>query len=281
MIDTHLHIWDPNKIKYNWLSEAPKILNKVYSLRDIESTIKTFGIKSAILIQAANNVYETKFLLEEAAKVDWIVAVVGWVDLQSPKAIESQIKDYQSNFLKGIRHLINIEKNEEWILQKEVLKSLEILEHLNLSFDFVGTTIKHLMCAKKIAKLFPNLRIIIDHLNQPPTNFSESSSWIRNAIALSEHENIYYKFSGLGTVSNIENTWTWNDIRQWTDFFLNNYNKNRILLGSDWPICQINSTYTTSFTQYLKTIQNCDEEVFHNITYRNAINAYNLEIMET
>lgn len=276
MIDTHLHIWNPRLLKYDWLAEAPELLNQTYEPQSIMIEAIAAGITGAILVQASNSYEETHYLIHQAKTHDWIVGVVGWVDLMEPKTLEKTLSEFDQKLLRGIRHLAHLEPNNKWMLQEPVLKSLKILENKNLTLDIVGTSLVHLECTIALAKRFQKLTIVVDHLNQPPREISDAVMWKEKMKTLSQYQNVYVKVSGLGTLLNKPNGWGQEDIQEWINFCFEQFGQNRIILGSDWPICLLAANYTATLQNYQKSLMLYDEIVQEKIKMLNAINAYQL-----
>ena len=255
-LDTHLHSWNPHRIRYGWLEEAPAVLNQVREPGQIVDEARASGMCQAILVQAANSPEETDYLLAEAEKHDWIAGVVGWVDLVNPSVAAKQLRKLTRNpYLKGIRHLIHGEANEEWLLQKPVLESLALLVDYNLTYDVVGTTLAHLDCAIAVAQRLPALQLVLDHLHQPPTDFNQAIDWKARMQAAAFFPNIAAKISGLGTATQTKMDWNQTDIYPWVQFALEIFGTNRLMLGSDWPVCLLAGTYQHAIEQYKAVIQ--------------------------
>ena len=125
IIDTHVHVWNFNKAKYNWLDGNTTILNRNYDLEEIEEERIKTGITDGILVQAANNFEDTDWMLEVANDHDWIKGVVGWLPLMHPNETAAALEKYKANpYFKGVRHLIHDEEDPKWLLHQAVIDSL-------------------------------------------------------------------------------------------------------------------------------------------------------------
>ena len=175
IIDTHIHIWDLDQADYLWLKGDTSILNRNYELSELEESRVAAGVTEGILVQAANNPEDTDWMLRVAAGTDWIKGVVGWVPLQDPLATEKVLaeKYIRNPYFKGVRHLIHNEADPGWLLQATVIESLGILADHGLSYDVVGVIPAHITTALKVAEKVPELRMVFDHLNQPPIGRKE------------------------------------------------------------------------------------------------------------
>lgn len=133
VIDTHMHSWDLQKVRYSWLDGDTSILAKNYYPSDIEAQLSSANVSAAIMVQAANSIEDTAFMFDCAEQYPWIIGVVGWVDLLNPETAKKQLEaHFQNKYFKGIRHLIHDEPDSSWLLQPNVIKSLEILANHGL-----------------------------------------------------------------------------------------------------------------------------------------------------
>jgi L-fuconolactonase len=255
IIDTHIHIWDFTKAEYAWLKGDRSILNRNYTIEELDKARQAIPITEGVLVQAANNFEDTNWMLEVAAKNDWITGVVGWVPLNNPAGSLKALQHYSSNPLfKGVRHLIHNEDDPSWLLQPEVLESLGMLAEMNLTYDVVGINSQHLMTAIKVAEKIPGLRMVLDHLNQPPiaTNqmFGEWGELVKKAAA---NKNIYAKISGLGGAAN-KTGWTAEDIKPYIEFVLTHFGADRCFCGGDWPVSLLGGSYEKTWKIYKEVL---------------------------
>jgi L-fuconolactonase len=280
MIDTHIHIWDFNKAEYLWLKGNTSILNRVYAIEELEPERKAAGITAGVLVQAANNSEDTDWMLETAEKTDWIKGVVGWLPLMDPAATEKEWKHkYSSNkYFKAVRHLIHDEADPRWLLQSSVVESLKLLAEWDLAYDVVGVRTEHIETVLEVKEKVPELRMVFDHLNQPPVStkekFGKWGSLIREA---SKHKNIYAKISGLGTASGNFSGWTKDDLKPYVEFVIDCFGVDRCFCGGDWPVALLAGSYTRTWSVYKEIINELVEDkdrekIFNN----NAYAFYNL-----
>src|SRR5690349_19962525 len=149
IVDTHVHIWNFEKAEYSWLKGNTSILNRNYHIEELEQERKSAAVTDGVLVQAANNFEDTDWMLEVAANTDWIRGVVGWLPFMSPQETAKALgeKYYNQKYFKGVRHLIHDEPDAKWLLQKEVLESLQILSDYHLPYDVVGIVPVHIETA--------------------------------------------------------------------------------------------------------------------------------------
>jgi len=259
IIDTHVHIWDLIKVHYSWLQGDDSILARNYLPAELYPQLSKVHVTSAVLVQAANNLEDTELMLSAASQNDWIKGVVGWVPLQDPSKTQALIENWKATntYLKGIRHLIHNEANENWLLQDSVIESLKILAHHHITYDIVGVKEAHLKAAITIAEKIPNLNLVLDHLNNPPmTNHTEMDRWRTNIKVAAQLKNIHAKISGLAMATGQFETWTSADIHASIEYALEQFGTDRCFCGGDWPVSLLAGGYVKTIQAYREIIEN-------------------------
>jgi L-fuconolactonase len=283
IIDTHIHIWNFEKATYKWLEGDTTILNRTYHISELEEDRLAAGISAGVLVQAANNIEDTDWMLQVAAENSWLKGVVGWLPLMDPEATERAMQEryLQNHLFRGVRHLIHNEPDPQWLLQDKVLESLQILQKYNLPYDIVGIIPEHIETAIKVAEKIPGLRMVFDHLNQPPILQKEKfGRWGDLMKKAAQHQNFYLKISGLGTASGNLISWTEDDIRPYIGYALQTFGDNRCFCGGDWPVSLLAGSYVKTWNAYKSILGGgfVDEETQDKVLYQNAIDFYGLEI---
>jgi L-fuconolactonase len=280
IIDTHIHVWNFEKAEYDWLKNDTSILKRTYHIEEIEAERTALGITAGVLVQASNNVEDTDWMLEVADKTEWIKGVVGWLPLMNPAETEKLLNDVylKNNYYKGMRHLIHDEPNANWLLQDTVIESLKILAKNNLPFDLVGVLPAHIETVLKVANKVPNLKMVFNHLNQPPIATKEKyGKWGALMKEAAMHENFYAKISGLGTTTKNLEGWSAEDIKPYIEFVLEQFGDDRCFCGGDWPVSLLAGSYTKSWNAYIDVLSKIlNEAQQENIFYNNAINFYSV-----
>lgn len=252
IIDTHLHCWNRQKLEYYWLKNDASILAKNYLIEDIKPQLKHAGVSAAILVQATDNLQETDWLLQLATLHNWILGAVVWLPLQQPEVLHKTLSNYTAHpFFKGVRHQIHDEADDEWLLQPNVVESLQLLAAQNIPFDLVGIKPAHIKTAIAIAEKIPSLKVVFDHLNQPPLSDKiKWKLWADLMAAAAQHPVFFAKISGLGTTTIKPFNWTNKDIQPAIEFVLEHFGTNRIFCGGDWPVCLLAGEYAYTWQQY-------------------------------
>ncbi len=252
VIDTHLHTWDLQQLDYYWLKGDTSILAKDYFLDEVALNFVEAGVTNALLVQAANSLAESDWLLSLAEVHEWVAGAVIWLPLEKPEAVHAALEKYQPNpYFKGVRHQIHDEQNNEWLLQPTVVESLALLAGKNIPYDLVGTKPAHIETAIKVAERIPSLKMVFDHLNQPPNAVSkEWDTWTGLMKDAAAHANFYAKISGLGTTTAKPFTWDAGDIAPCVEFALKAFGTDRVFCGGDWPVSLLAGSYSYTWQQY-------------------------------
>jgi L-fuconolactonase len=279
IIDTHLHVWDFNYANYDWLKGNESILNRNFFVEEIDNERQQAGVVSAVLVQAANNFGDTDRMLDIANITNWVAGVVGWLPLKDPDATARALtqKYLLNNYFKGVRHLINDEADERWLLQDEVIESLGILAGYSLPYDVVGIVSGHIKTALAVAERVPGLRMVFDHLNQPPIKSKQFGIWGELMKEAALHTNFYVKISGLGTASGNLRGWTEEDLFSYIEFALDHFGENRCFCGSDWPVSLLAGSYVRHWHAYKNILQYLLNDVqLEKVLFSNARRFYDL-----
>ncbi len=280
IIDTHIHIWDLQRARYAWLEGDTSILNRTYLLSALLPEMAETPVASGILVQAANNLEDTALMLEAARNHPEITGVVGWLPLTDPQKLQSLLEGQFSEepYFKGVRHLIHNESDPQWLLQENVLESLGILASRNIPYDIVGIHDDHLRTAIRVSEKIPSLRLVLDHLNQPPIKAGHRfGEWGVLMKEIAANSNVYAKISGLGTASGNPAGWTANDITPYIGYALETFGTERCFLGGDWPVSKLAGSYTEHWNRYASIIRSLlDVKEANNVYHRNASAFYNL-----
>ena len=273
IIDSHQHFWDITRFKYPWQTPESELLYKNYLPIDLKPLIHFTGIEATVVVQAMSSHEETMWLLELAEENEWILGIVGWVDLQD-KQLNKKLEVLKNNpKLKSIRHQVEDESNQEWLLQEFVLNGLSIISEFDYRFDAL---LKHnqLWQLECVLERCPNLNIVIDHAAKPDIKNNRFEEWAKNiekAAALP----IHCKLSGLFTEADCD-SWVQEDIEPYFTHILNVFGADRIMFGSDWPVSTLASDYQRTVNTALSLCSNLSNYDQEKIFYTNAKKFYQL-----
>jgi L-fuconolactonase len=280
IIDTHIHVWDLNRAEYPWLKDDTSILNRTYTIEEIEEERKIAGITAGVLVQASGNLEDTHLMFDSAKRTDWIKGVVAWLPLNDLQKSAELLHAWseKEKYFKGVRHQIHDETDTKWLLQPNVISTLKILSVNNIPYDLVGILPAHIETALEVAEKVPDLKMVFDHLNWPPIPTQEKfGKWGELMKQAAKHKNFYAKISGLGTASgNFENR-TADDINPYVEFVLEHFGVEGCFCGSDWPVSLLANSYSGTWN-VTKTLLNelLDEQDRNKVYFTNADKFYNL-----
>lgn len=236
-IDAHQHFWNVERIHYPIIS--PETFGSLYRTvepPELEPALRRLGIDGTVAVQAKDGCDETDYLLELADCAPWIAGVVGWVDLADAGRAARQLETFGRHpKFKGVRHLIMVEPDDDWLVRPAVLEGLQALAEAGFSFDVGAEFPKHLRHVGTIARAVPGLRIVIDHLAKPPIgDGSGMAAWEAELARAAAYPNVYAKVSGLDPSR---------DIRPAVRTAVRLFGADRLMFGSDWPVSTSAGTY--------------------------------------
>lgn len=273
-IDSHQHFWIYEADKHAWINDDMRVIRKSFLPEDLKLIYQTNGIDGCVAIQADQTLAETDFLLDLANKNDFIKGIVGWVDLRV-SAIETVLNQYsQFPKLKGFRHVLQGEADHNFMLRPDFLKGIAALEKYNFTYDILIFP-HQLGAALELVRRFPNQKFVIDHIAKPYIKDGFYDGWGALMKVIGECPNVYCKFSGMTTEADYNN-WTPEQIEPYMQLVLDAFGANRILFGSDWPVCLIAGNYTKTKELVTNFISKLSSEEQEAIMGGNAIQFYNL-----
>ncbi|MFD5794077.1 amidohydrolase family protein [Streptomyces diastatochromogenes] len=244
-VDAHHHVWDLTVRDQDWIS-GPELqpLRRNFTLTDLEPEARAAGVDRTVLVQTITVPEETPEFLALAAGHDLVAGVVGWTDLTRPDIAEelARLRELPGGpFLKGIRHQVQAEPDPQWLLRSDVQRGLAAVAAAGLVHDLVVLPHQLPACAEAAASL-PQLTFVLDHLGKPPIASGEHEPWATALRTLAALPNTVAKLSGLVTEADPA-SWTPADLRPYTDTALETFGPDRLMFGSDWPVCTLAATY--------------------------------------
>ncbi|HEX9381289.1 MAG TPA: amidohydrolase family protein [Gaiellaceae bacterium] len=242
-VDGHQHFWDPARLPLPWMTEEHAAIDRSFGPDELAPLMRSAGVEATILVQAACLDAETDSMFDHAARCEWIAAVIAWVPLDDPDRADERLDELASQpKLRGIRHLIHDEQDPHWIFQPPVLESLALLEERGLILELPVVFPRHLGDVPELARTFPQLTIVIDHLGKPPLGRESFGRWANELAAAAEHSNVAAKISGLNTAT-AAHDWDAAVLRPAVEVAVDAFGPGRLLCGSDWPMALLNGDY--------------------------------------
>ena len=275
-IDAHQHFWIYNSIRDAWIDDNMKILQRNFLPEDLEPVLKQASIDGTIAVQADQSENETNFLLDLAEKNKWILGVVGWIDLMAPD-IEKRLENISGcKKLKGFRHIVQAEPDDNFMLNEKFQRGISLLKNYNFTFDILIYP-PQLPAAIKLTEKHYEQKFVLDHIAKPLIRKKEFEPWASDIKELAENPNVYCKISGVITEADHKN-WKLQDIYPYLDIVSEAFGYDRLLFGSDWPVCLLAGFYEKVFNLIREYTKNFSEENKEKILGENTISFYNINI---
>lgn len=273
-IDAHQHFWRYNPADYGWIDDSMVKLRRDFLPADLQPELKDAGFEGSIAVQACHTLEETRWLLELAAASPFILGVIGWVDLQSPN-VRAQLQQLAVNpKLLGIRHVVQAEPDDRFLLHSEFLRGIAALEEFNLTYDILIYP-KHLPIATEFVSRFPQQRFVLDHLAKPFIKRGEIGPWRSDLSRLAQFPNVYCKVSGMITEADWR-AWKPADIHPYLETTLDCFGPDRLMIGSDWPVCTVAAPYSQTMNVVIDFLANYPDQVRDAILGGNAAKFWRL-----
>lgn len=229
IVDAHQHFWDPSRATYPWMTDDR--LRRRYGPEALEPLLRANGVDGTVVVQARQELDETRELLAIATEHPWVLGVVGWIDLTGD--VTAQLCEFSGARLVGVRHVVEDEADPGWLLRDDVQHGLASVAEAGLVYDLLVRT-PQLAAASEAVRRLPTLQFVLDHAGKAPHDPDEHAAWERGVAALAELPNVACKISGLFTeadpAGSAERALRW-------------FGAERCMWGSDWPVCTLASEY--------------------------------------
>lgn len=280
IVDTHVHVWNLSRAPYPWLEGDTSILNRTWTIDELAPVREAAGVTHGVLVQASGCLEDTELMLETARETPWVHGVVAWLPLTDIRSTTVLLEEQflHEPYFKGIRHQIHDERDPRWLLQPAVIESLRLLARYDIPYDLVGILPEHLETALAVAEKVPGLRMVFDHLNQPPISEKRlSGRWHELMREAAGHPGCYAKISGLGTASGNFAGRTAEDILPYVAYALEHFGAERCFCGGDWPVSMLADDYAGTWQTTRSIISRlCGREDQEKIFHENAARFYRL-----
>ncbi len=240
-IDSHHHFWKYDPVTYSWMNEKMGVLKKDYQPEDLQAEINSSNIDGVISVQADQSMRETDDLLKHANEHSFIQGVVGWFPLAEPE-LEGLLERYASNpWLKGVRHVVQDEPDDRFILGEAFNAGIRRLKPHNLVYDILIYE-RQLGASIEFVDRHPGQVFVLDHVAKPRIGDQVIEPWKTQMFDMAKRENVYCKLSGMATEADWQ-SWTKEDLRPYIEIALEAFGPARMMLGSDWPVARLAVEY--------------------------------------
>jgi L-fuconolactonase len=273
-IDSHQHFWKYDPVRDGWITDDMAVIKKGFLPQDLKPILKHNGFGGCVVVQSDQSEDENEFQLNNAAQHDFIKGVVGWVDLRS-NSVEERL-EYYSQFkkMKGFRHVLQGETDRAFMLQRAFMKGIGLLKKYNFTYDILifPDQLKHTL---DFVKAFPDQLFVIDHIAKPYIKDKKTDEWKKDIEAVAEYKNVFCKISGMVTEADWKQ-WRKEDFTPYLETVTEAFGTDRILYGSDWPVCLVAASYEKAVEivkDHFSSFSKDEQELFFG---GNAIKFYNL-----
>jgi L-fuconolactonase len=254
MLDAHQHFWRFDSVRDAWIDDSMKVLQRDFLPADLKPEMDACGVDACVAVQADQSETETLFLLNLAEESDFIQYVVGWVDLQAAGIWERL--DYFSPFkkLSGFRHIVQGEKDVNFLLRKNFCRGISALEQYGFTYDILAFP-HQLGAVLEFVRRFPHQKFVIDHLAKPYIKDGYFDGWAALIRDIAQEDQVFCKISGMVTEADWQN-WRYEDLLPYLDFVTEAFGVNRLMYGSDWPVCLLAGSYGEVIGQVKRYFEN-------------------------
>ena len=274
-IDAHQHFWRYSAEEYGWIDDRMAVLRRDFLPTDLEPLLAGQGIDRCVAVQARQTLEETEWLLSLAEEHAFVAGVVGWADLRADDAAD-QLDRFASNpKLVGIRHVVQDEPDDEFLLRDDFCRGVGLLAERGLTYDILVYP-KQLPAAVRFVERFPDQLFVLDHVAKPLVTTGELEPWATHVRELAAHAHVACKVSGLVTEADWS-SWTPESFDPYLDVVLEAFRPGRLMFGSDWPVCLLAADYPAVHgiaTRYLERLAPAERD---GILGANAARFYGIE----
>jgi L-fuconolactonase len=273
-IDSHQHFWEYDPQQYPWITDKLARIRRSFLPPDLEPELKRAGMDGCIAVQARQTVEESRWLLGLADRQQFIKGIVGWVDLRADD-VEKDLATLSENpkFV-GVRHVAQDEPDDRFLVGKKFLRGISKLKQFDLAYDILIFP-KQLPAAIELANRFPEQRFVLDHIAKPIIRESLIEPWRTQIRELAKAPNVWCKLSGMVTEANWD-SWTQEDFFPYLDAVGEAFGMDRLMYGSDWPVCLLAGGYQQVCGILKQWVGGCDSLKIDAVMGVHAARFYNL-----
>lgn len=240
-IDSHQHFWQYDPTRHHWMDDAMAVLRRDFLPGELQELFSEHSIDGCVAVQVDQTPAENDFLLKLASEYPFILGIVGWADFRDLQ-VEANLERYSENKgIKGFRHIVQSEPDPNFLLRPTFTKGIACLEQFGFTYDILVFP-HQLGAVLEFVKRFPNQKFVIDHLAKPYIKDRFYEGWATLIQAIGKHENVFCKLSGMITEAD-SGAWKPEDLHPYMDQVLVTFGAERLMYGSDWPVCLLAGNY--------------------------------------
>lgn len=274
VIDSHQHFWKYEPVKHSWIDEDMAVIRRNFLPSDLKKVYHENEVDGCVAVQADQTLAETDFLLNLAKENEFIKGVVGWADLRSAEIDTILEKYHAEKKIKGWRHVVQGEPDHNFLMRPDFLRGISYLEKYDYTYDIL--IFPHQMGATlEFVRQFPHQKFVIDHIAKPYIKDGFYDGWALMMKEIAKHQNVHCKLSGMITEADY-NSWTPQQIVPYMALTLQTFGAERVMYGSDWPVCLVAGNYGQVKKLVTDFIGELSEEEQKGIMGGNALKFYDL-----
>ena len=254
--DAHQHFWK----KELFAGKLPPDLDPLladFEPEHLKPQMDELGVKQTVLVQTNSSLRNNDEFLGIAEVHDWVGAVVGWVDLADPDVGRTLEALAAHPKFKGVRHQWEDEKDPAWIMRTEVLRGLREVAKAGLRYDLLAKP-PNWPYLPQVAEAVPDLPLVIDHIAKPSIKTRQFDDWVEAMARAARIPHMMCKVSGMVTEADWNN-WQPSDLKPYVTQAIEIFGVNRVMWGSDWPVCVLAGSYAQVFDALKYSIAGLDE----------------------
>jgi L-fuconolactonase len=241
IIDSHQHFWKYDPARDGWVTDKMSLIKRDFFPEELQRECVANDVDGTVVVQVDQSEDETLFLLDLAEKYQFIAGVVGWIDLRSP-AIEERLRSFsQYRKLRGFRHIAQAEPDDQFLVGRDFTRGISLLREFGFVYDILIYP-KQLPAAIELVSRFPEQSFVVDHMAKPPIKFGSLEPWESYIRTIAQNTNVFCKVSGLVTEADWLH-WKSADIHPYLDVVFDAFGPERLMFGSDWPVCLLAANY--------------------------------------
>jgi L-fuconolactonase len=276
LIDTHVHLWDPARLRYPWLAGVPK-LNRPHLVADFDRARGPVQVGKMVFVECGRDPRDAQ------AEAEWVAGlarneprlrgIVAHAALEQGDAInDALVRLAALPLVRGVRRLLQEEKDDAFCLRPDFVRGVQALHAHGLSFDLC---IYHRQLASviKLVRQCPDVSFVLDHIGKPAIKAGTLDPWRAELRELAQLENVWCKISGLVTEAD-HAAWTAADLRPYIDHTIACFGFDRVMFGGDWPVSTLASDYPRWVATLDEALKGCSPDELHRLYVRNAEDFY-------
>ena len=240
----------------------------------LQEEITSCGIDGVVSVQARQTIEETRFLLDFPSQHSFIRGVVGWVPLVAFNVADVLGSFVATGALKGVRHVLQAEIDDQYMLREDFNRGIRALAEFGLAYDILILE-RQLPQTIKLVDRHPDQVFVLDHIAKPRIRDHVLSPWRENVAILAERPNVYCKLSGMITEADPQR-WSYRDLAPYFDSVLEAFRPDRLMFGSDWPVCLTGTSYCSWFDLVYRRLESLSMAERNAILGQTAVRAYGL-----